>query len=760
MGRLFAHRYRVESQLGEGATSVVYAALDLKTDERVAIKVLSPSVADDAIALLRFRREAQIVSKLRHHHICRSFEFANDEGAMLLVMELLEGETLRARLGRGSCRPDEVIGIATHIALGLQAAHKEGIVHRDIKPANIFLASDGCTKLLDFGIAKHFGAAHSETVTQAGTTAGTVDYMSPEQLRAERLDQRSDLFAFGSLLYEMLVGVPPFRSSTQIETIARIIHQEVPALPARVPDRGWNYILRNLLAKEREDRYRDMSAFLRDLEGLRAAVPPQAAAPVRATRKSRPAIAVFPLIAARCADDAGKGVQSDLMYVCSGMEHELTVGLARLRRVRVIPRLLILRAQSSSGDLLAAGHAVHADVVLSGTVEGSGAVLAVTITMHDVASGRRIWHRRYEGAVEDFFAFRDRILRAVCRTLALPRPAPVAARTWRKGKRRSMYLCLKGAHFWRERYAGGLGTARQCFEEAIRRDPQSALSHAGRADTYSFLGLYSLMQPRSAWRIANRAVQKALRLDPTLAQAYTSQGLIRLEAKWDWEGAAASFERAIAQDHAQALPRVYLSWARVLQGRVHEALAAVEQALDSTVVPLSATVVAGAAFTYYLQREYATAIRHCEMALELEPNFLVALFVMGCCYAKQGYYAEAIQQFERATALSDGMPFYLGLLGLCYAEHGQRERALTVLRRLHDLEARIERGIEQRHTYVPPHCYVYIHSGLGNLTTAFEYQDKAFVDGASPFNYFAPIVDRLHGDPRFLEDIRKWRPDL
>jgi tetratricopeptide (TPR) repeat protein len=199
---------------------------------------------------------------------------------------------------------------------------------------------------------------------------------------------------------------------------------------------------------------------------------------------------------------------------------------------------------------------------------------------------------------------------------------------------------------------------------------------------------------------------------------------------------------------------------RVLEGRAHEALAIVEEALDSRLAPLSATIVAGAAFTYYLQRKYATAIRHCEMALELEPDFLVALFVMGCCYAKQGYYAEAIRQLERATAQSGGMPFYMGLLGLCYAENGQRGQALRVLQRLHELEIRIERGIEQRHTYVPPHCYVYIHAGLGNLTTAFEYQDRAFADGASPFNYFAPIVDRLHGDPRFLEDIRKWRPDL
>jgi tetratricopeptide (TPR) repeat protein/TolB-like protein len=559
----------------------------------------------------------------------------------------------------------------------------------------------------------------------------------------------------------MLVGVPPFRSSSQIETIAGIIYRRVPALPARVSDRGWTYVLQNLLAKEREDRYSDMGALLRDLERLRAAVPPHTARGVRGARKSRPpAIAVFPLIAAPRSGDAGNGVQSDLTYVCSGMEHELTVGLARLRRVRVIPRLLVLRELSWSRDLLAVGHAVHADVVIGGTVEESGDRLAVTISMHDVATGRCIWHRRYEGVVEDFFAFRDRILRAVCRTLALPRPAPIAPRTWRKGKRRSMYLCLKGAHFWRERYAGGLGTARQCFEEAIRRDPLSALPHAGRADTYSFLGLYSLMQPRSAWRIANRAVQKALRLDPTLAQAYTSQGLIRLEAEWDWEGAAESFERAIAQDRAQALPRIYLSWARVLEGRAHEALAIVEEALDSRLVPLSATVVAGAAFTYYMQREYATAIRHCEMALELESNFLVALFVMGCCYAKQGYYGEAVQQFERLTALSDGMPFYLGLLGLCYAENGQRKQALGVLQRLRELEMRIEQGIEQRHTYIPPHCYVYIHTGLRNLTRAFEYQDKAFADGASPFNYFAPILDRLHGDPRFLEDIRRWRPDL
>ena len=755
MGRVLAERYRVDKELGRGGMSVVYRSRDLQTKELVAIKMLAPRLARDPIAVLRFRREVRTVSSLQHGNICRFLDFGEHGGRMFLVMELLEGETLKARLARGSCEEALIVMIATQVAAGLQAAHGKFIVHRDIKPANVFLTADGRVKILDFGLAKHFvnvdDSDASQAVTEAGHTAGTVDYMSPEQLRGQRFDHRSDMFALGALLYEVLVGTPPFRAESQIETMARILHSEPPPIPARVHGVEWSHLIHRLLAKAPEDRYPDAGAFLLDLARLKRLPAGEnsdwAVGAIAPRSRERPAVAVVPF-ATRIHGSLQPQAEGELEYFRHGLVDELIAALTRLDGLRVIPRTMALRSKGQPKDLARAGARVQADSVLAGTVEAVGARLGVTLTLFDVRENRAVWSERYEGGIEDLFSFRDRILSRVVRWFGLSVVTAPVGRAPRLINRRAIHLCIKGRYFWGKRYQGGLNTARQCFEEAIREDPSSALAHAGLADTFSFLGFYCLMRPRTAWAIATRSVDEALRLDPRLPEAHTSLGLIQLGALWDWEGAARAFQRAFELDPAQTLPRIYLSWVRVLEGRIDDAHITAEEAQD--IDPLSPTLNAGAAYAFYLSRSYDRAIRECEKALEIDSNFLVALFIMGSCYAQKGLHADAIKQLEQAVTLSKGMPFYLGLLGKCYAEVQQRDKVIEVLARLDAMKPDV---------YVPPHCYVYIHAGLGDLATAFEYQDKAFEDGASPFNYFAPILGRLHSDPRFLDDVRCWRPD-
>ncbi len=306
---------------------------------------------------------------------------------------------------------------------------------------------------------------------------------------------------------------------------------------------------------------------------------------------------------------------------------------------------------------------------------------------------------------------------------------------------------MKGRFYWSKRYEGGLRTASQCFQEALAADPSSALAHAGLADTYSFLGFYCIVKPKRAFEIAAVSVAKALHLDPRLAEVHTSLGLLRLGHHWDWQGAAQAFRRAIELDSAHALARIYLSWTHVLLGDTADAEAQAEAAQD--IDPLSPNLNAGAAYTFYLSRSYERAIRECEKALEVDKQFLVALYVMGMCKAKLNMYEDAIKHLEVAAELSEGMPFYLGLLGKLYADTRQHDKVTAILARLDEMD----KGTE---VYVPPHCYVYIYAGLGDFDKAFAWQDRAFVDGASPFNYFSPIIDNLHGDPRFKEDVRAW----
>jgi len=731
---------------------VVYQAAETSSGRFVALKVLSPALADDVVALLRFKREARTASSLSHPNICSVYDFGEDRGRPFIVMELLEGTTLKERLARGSCDPLLVLDVATQVTEGLGAAHTKFIVHRDIKPANVFLVTGGAVKILDFGLAKHFihfTADSTPTVTTAGHTPGTVDYMSPEQLLGQRLDQRTDLFSLGVLLYEVLTGTPPFRSRTKLATMATILQRSAPPLPAMLHREEWTQVLQRLLQKNPDHRYPHAAALLKDLEllkqliiGRRVAWP----APVQvALTRALPSVAIVPFDVVSTEDETDER-KRELKYFSHGLMDELIAALTRVNGLRLLPKTLVLRSRAQRRNLARVGRRFHADFVLSGEVSAKGDHLSVTVTWFSIEQDAILWAKSYEIPVEGLFNLRDKIVAAVMNALQMSladtaRPATQLAAL----NRRAFHLCLKGRFFWSKRHEGGLLTARQCFEEAIREDPLSARAHAGLADTYSFLGFYCLVRPRDAFAVARTSVHQAMALDARLAEVHTSLGLLKLGIEWDWPGAAQAFRRAVEIDSAHALARIYLSWVQVLLGEASEAEEQAERAQD--IDPLSPTLNAGAAYTFYHSRSYERAIRECEKALEVDKEFLVALYVMGMCKAQLNMYDDAIRHLEQAVELSQGMPFYLGLLGKFYADTKQLGKVKDVLQRLDALSKQL---------YVPPHCYVYIYAGLGDYDKAFEWQDRAFEDGASPFNYFSPVVECLQTDPRFKEDLRAW----
>jgi tetratricopeptide (TPR) repeat protein len=767
---------------------VVYSAYDLAQQRAVAIKMLSAKVGDDLVAILRFKREARTASSLSHPAICRIFDIGDYRGRPFIVMELLEGETVKRWLARGQCEPERILDVAVQVTEGLQRAHASFIVHRDIKPANVFMTHDGVVKLLDFGLAKHIARIDpttSLTVTEPHHTPGTVDYMSPEQLLGKRLDQRTDLYSLGVLLYEVLCGRRPFTGASSAEKIAAILDSSPPALPPMPHGEEWHQlIIERLLAKEPEHRYPDAAALLRDLglmkqivQGLRVTLPSRTS--IDASTRRRPSIAVLPFdVQTRPGQEE---LRHNAEYFSHNLVEELIVGLTRMGGVRVVPRTLATRSTGRREGISRIARRVHADQVISGVVKATGDRLAIAVTLYDAAQKAGRWTRRYQGAAEDLFKLRDQIVRDVAAEFRIETSAPsdrarsvdgegegsephdsthrsdshphdaetrMSARVDGPG-RRAFYLCLKGRFFWSKRYEGGLKTARECFEEALRIDPNLALAHAGLADTYSFLGFYCLVRPRDAFAIAKTSVERALALDEGLAEAHTSLGLLKLGGDWDWNAAVRAFRRAIELDPSHAPARIYLSWTLVLLGRFEEAHEEAERAQD--IDPLSPQLNAGAAYTFFLSRAYERGIRECEKALEVDKEFLIALYVMGMCKAQLELYDEAAADLERTVELSRGMPFYLGLLGKVYADMGRRDKVLEVTRQL---------GDQSRKVYVPPHCHVYIHAGLGDFDTAFDWQDQAFLDGASPFNYFSPVIECLHQDPRFKADLRAWGLDV
>jgi serine/threonine protein kinase/tetratricopeptide (TPR) repeat protein len=735
---------------------VVYEGFDTQQDRSVAIKVLSPSLGGDLVALLRFNREARTASSLSHPNICRLFDIGTHRGRPFIVMELLAGETVKERLSRGHLETPLVLAIARQVAAGLAAAHSKFIVHRDIKPANVFITAENEVKILDFGLAKHFARLDSSnstlTVTDPKHTPGTVDYMSPEQLLGQRLDQRSDLFSLGSLLYEVLTGTPPFRATASVETMAGILHRDPPPLPVIPFGAEWGDVIGRLLAKDVDQRYPDAAALLRDLGSLERLTQGQ---PVTWPRRIAvelspilPSIAVIPFESGTQTDETQEHWR-ELEYFRHAIVDELTAGLTRLRGVRLVPPTLALRSRRTPRGLGKLGRHLHADRLLTGSVESFGDRLAVEVTLFNVHSNTPVWTRRYEIGVEDLFTLRDEMVRDVIAEFRLTPERAAGVPRREVLNRRAFHLCLKGRFHLSKRYEGGLLTARQNFEEAIRLDRHLALAHAGLADTYSFLGFYCLMPPRKAFELATSSVEAALDIEPDLADAHVSFGLLQLGALWDWEGAERAFKRAIELDPANALARTYLSWVHVLLGEIEQAQADAEEAQD--IDPLSPLLNASAGYTFFLSRAYERAIRECEKALEIDKDFLVAIYVMAISKAQLGFHHDAIEELERAVQLSGGMPFYLGLLGKAYADIKQTAKVHAILQRLKGLEDTL---------YVPPHCYVYIYAGLGDFDKAFEWQDKAFADGASPFNYFSPSLECLHADPRFKADLRAWGLDV
>ncbi len=401
--------------------------------------MLSAKVGDDLVAILRFKREARTASSLSHPAICRIFDIGDYRGRPFIVMELLEGETVKRWLARGKCEPARILDVAVQVTEGLQRAHASFIVHRDIKPANVFMTNDGVVKILDFGLAKHFARldpTSSLTVTEPHHTPGTVDYMSPEQLLGKRLDQRTDLYSLGVLLYEVLCGRRPFEGATTAEKIAAILDSSPPPLPPMPHGEEWRQIVVDrLLAKEPEHRYTDAAALLRDLglmkqivQGLRV----DAAVPHVDRRLDAPP-AVDRGAAVRRAGPARSGrARHNAEYFSHNLVDELIVGLTRMGGVHVVPRTLATRSSGRRESITRIARRVHADQVISGVVKATGERLAISVTLYDAAEKAGRWTRRYQAAAEDLFKLRDQIVRDVAAEFRIDTARRAIARDTRR----------------------------------------------------------------------------------------------------------------------------------------------------------------------------------------------------------------------------------------------------------------------------------------------------------------------------------------
>jgi serine/threonine-protein kinase len=661
-------------------------------------------------------------------------------------MEFVEGLTLKHFLNiTGALDPREAALICIDVCRAVAAVHKSGLLHRDIKAQNVMRESGGRIVLMDFGAGELLG----ESVGLRGVT-GTPLYMAPEILEGQSASVATDIYSLGVLLYHLVSQRYPVEADRLDEL--RVMHRsgQVRLLSDVRPDlpQGFVHVVNRALDAEPSRRYRSAGAMQADLAsalGFHAAVEGGFPAPTSNDRSVTQSVAVLPFL--------NLGPDQDIDYFCDGLAEDLLTALGKVKGLRVASRTSSFSFRGTTADIRTICKQLNVDAVLEGSVRKFGTRLRVTAQLVSGIDGCHLWSEGYDRQMADVFDLQDEIAQSVVdrlKTTVAEFPMRPLIRRYTDNPR-AYHLYLKGRFHWSRRYQGGLRTALEHFQKAIDEDAGYALAQVGVADAYSFLGFYSALRPKVAFERAAAAVQRALAIDPELPEAHTSLALVKFGAEWNCFEAQAQFKRALELDPTQTLTRIYYAWLLVLMGDPGTANMHVRIALE--IDPMSPMVRAGGAYMLFLSRQYEGAASECQKALEIDTGFIIAIYVMGMCRIQQSRFAEAIELMERAVTMARRAPFYLGLLGNFYGRAGMPDRAVEILHELEQCAADL---------YVPPHAYAYIHAGLGDLDAAFAWQARAFEDGASPFNYFSPVIEALHGDPRHDLEIRRmgWNMDL
>lgn len=739
--------YQIRCPLGEGGMGVVYTALDQRLGREVALKFLNQKSVQHAKGKERFFSEARAAAVLDHPNICPIYGIEEAEGHTFIVMALARGRSLRQVLDHGPLGLSESLNIGLQAARGLEAAHEKRIVHRDIKPENIIVSDQGVVRIVDFGVAQ---LPDQTRLTVDGGAVGTLRYMSPEQVKGEEVDQQTDLWSLGVVLYEMVAGVPPFHGVNELALLNAILHKIPDPLTADLSDfsRGWQQVVARSLERDRSLRYQSASEMISDLEALASRTGSKVkAGPAEfavtdstavTTVPASPSVAVLPLVN-MSADLEGE-------YFSDGLTEELISSLSSCESLRVVARTSVFEFKGKTENVRSIGEKLRVNTVLEGSVRKSNRKLRITLRLVNVEDGYPLWSERFDREMADIFALQDEIAGAVAAnlkvTLAEKRRRPRIG----TAQLEAFELLLKGRYHWNQQTADGFQKAVACFQEALRLDPKYGAAYAGLADYYSLLGLWSLGNPNDVWPRARTAALKALQLEDTLAEAHISMAYIHIFYDWDREQARSQFHRALELN--PGLPAAHMSYTVYLlqTGQLEEALKEMQKAraLD----PLSTLMGSGVAFIHFYMRDFDHAIVEHKEVLELDANYTYSQLGLGLAYEQKQMYSEALAMLEKARASSGENPMILGSLGACYASAGQTDRARDLLQQLDQMTTR---------QYVSPVCQAWIHIGLNETEAALESLERA-ADGRAAFLGYLPVwpaYDPLRFHPRFADLLRR-----
>jgi serine/threonine-protein kinase len=751
--------YRIQKKLGEGGMGEVYLAEDTRLGRQVALKFLPASYQYDSERRTRFLKEARAASALRSPNIAAIYDIGEHDGAMFIAMEYVEGEVLSQRIDQRTLATRDVIDIAIQIADALDEAHALGIIHRDVKSSNLIVTERGMVKMLDFGLAKMIQPANSidsadPTVAVGGQTAvgvvlGTISYMSPEQALGRDLDQRSDIFSQGVVMYEMLTGRLPFEGASATEIVDSIIHKEPIAIAQ------FNYdvppelerIVRKCMEKDRERRYNSTRELAIDLRNLQrdgdsgAATNAIGSRKTQSTRRVRArktidSLAILPLINA--------GDDPDTEYLSDGITESIINNLSQLPKLRVMARSSVFRYKGKEPDPQIVGQQLGVRGLLTGRVLQRGDLLIIKAELVDAEDGTHLWGEQYSRKLSDIFTIQEEISREISDKLRLKLSgAEKKQLTKRYTENTEAYQrYLKGRFYWNKRTLEGLEKGIEYFQKAIDSDPGYALAYAGLADSYNILVSYSALAPHDAFPKAKAAATRALEIDGKLAEAHTSLAFVKFGYDWDWSGAERAFKQAIRLNPGYPYAHNFYAVLLAALGRFDDALVHIRNAQELD--PLSLPINTNLGWLLYLTRRYGEAIEQYLKTIDLDEGFSLAHRRLAQTYEQTLRYSDADAEYQKALALSGDDIELITARGHFYAVVGETNKAREILNQLETLA---------KDRYVPSYLVARIYLGLGDIDRVFELLYRALDERYGYLAYLEvePMFDPIRTDPRYEE---------